>query len=85
MASVLEYLCAEILELAGNVAMDVKRKRITAQHIQLAVRGDEELSLLLTAVVIPGGGVLPHVHQELEQLPDCKVKRAKAIRVVQDF
>ena len=39
LAAVLEYLTAEILEAAGCVAMEQKRKRITPRHIQLGVRG----------------------------------------------
>ena len=65
MGAVLEYLCAEILELAGNAARDNKKTRIVPRHIQLAVRNDEELSKLLGAVTISGGGVLPNIHQVL--------------------
>ena len=60
--AVLEYLAAEILELAGNAARDNKRARIIPRHIQLAVRNDEELNKLLGRVTIASGGVLPNIH-----------------------
>lgn len=65
LAAVLEYLCAEILELAGNAARDNKKSRIIPRHITLAVKNDEELNKLLGDVTIAGGGVLPNIHSVL--------------------
>lgn len=65
LSAVLEYLCAEILELAGNASRDNKKMRIAPRHILLAVKNDEELNKLLAGVTISEGGVIPNIQASL--------------------
>ena len=76
-AAVLEYLTAEILELAAKAAADNKRQRIVPRHIMLAVRNDEELNALLGSAVISGGGVLPCIQPAL--LPKSKKSKSAGV------
>lgn len=66
-AAVLEYLTAELLELAGNAAKDNKKNRIVPRHICLAVRNDEEFNKYMGKATIAAGGVVPNIHAALKK------------------
>ena len=72
LAAVLEYLAAEILELAGIAARDRKRMRITTRDVTLAIKKDEELHHMLKDVTL-SGGVTPMIHDSL--LPKSAKKK----------
>ena len=75
LAAVLEYVVAEVVELAGNAAQDNKRKTISPRHIMLAVKGDDELNQVCGNAIFPSSGVQPNIHQTL--LPKKKSKKGK--------
>jgi len=81
LAAVLEYLSAEMLELAGNSSRDNKRVRIIPRDILLAKDNDEELHRLLKGVMISQGGVVPNIHAVL--IP--KHPAAKTIGATQEY
>lgn len=75
LAAVLEYLTAEILELAGNACKDFKLRRITPRHVYLAIRGDDELEKLCRDSIIPQSGIIPCIHSAL--IPKSSIPKKK--------
>lgn len=71
-------LAARWLTGRQNAAKDLKVKRITPRHLQLAIRGDEELDTLIRAT-IAFGGVLPHINRALL----LKVEQKKKAKVLE--
>jgi len=59
----MEYMVAEVLELAGNAVAGNKRTRITPRHTMIAVKNDEELKELLKGVQMSEGGVMPNIEE----------------------
>lgn len=45
LAGVLDYITAEILALAGNIANDEEMVQITPEHVDLTIKNDPELVL----------------------------------------
>ena len=90
LAAVLEYLCAEILELAEYAASDEKKKHIVVRHITLAVKNNEELNRLFGEVTTASGDgkcntYSKYIKMLLEQIhPDTKISE-KGMSIVNSF
>ena len=74
LTAVLEYLVAEVLELAGSQAIAVGKNVITPRQIQLAVKSDLELNALMSRTVFYHAGVFP----KLPVAPEPIKKRQKS-------
>ena len=77
MTGVLEYLTAEILDMAGTCAKENKVKRIVPRHITLVVRNDEEFNAFTRHKYINGGGFVPRLHKRL--VPPKRPKKQRNI------
>lgn len=66
MAGVLQYVCEELCELAGDMCESRKRKTISPEHLNLAIRSDNELAKLMYMATIAQGGMLPNINEFLK-------------------
>lgn len=84
LATILEYMTAEVLELAGEKASEekYKKKMIKPRHIHIALNADEELKEYIgKSVIIPTGGVIPYIHPDLEPTNKRKRKGMSATQI----
>lgn len=79
LAAVLEYITAEVLELAGNSAYQNKHERITPRDIFLAIRMDEDLDKLFKDAILPATGALPLIHKQLLQKGSAADRAARKL------
>ncbi|XP_023304769.2 histone H2A.1-like [Lucilia cuprina] len=71
LCAVLEYLTSEVIELAGNIAIDRNQKRIIEpRDIKFGIEFDPELSKFLPNITIPNSEKLLYIEPAL--LTNCK-------------
>lgn len=77
LAAIMEYLCREILDIASNIAIEYKRKRISIRDLELAVKNDPEINSLFINLDLSflGGGVVPCIHPLLINKKGKKKKK----------
>ena len=67
-AAVLEYLCAELIEISTMNCIsgeDEGGPQVTPRNIFLAIKNDAEFKYLLRDVIIPQAGAVPHINNLL--------------------
>ena len=77
MTAVMEYICSEVLELAGNITQEANKKRIVPRHIMLAIANDEELTKIINKPIFHESGVAPNIEAKLLQKKKGSKKDAK--------
>lgn len=65
LAAAMEYLCGELVQLAGYRCSMAKKKRITPRHIMLAIAEDDVLTALFQNQTLSESGVAPFIHRQL--------------------
>ena len=75
LASVLEYITSEVVEVAGQLTMNDSKVTMTPKHINLGMRSDHELSKLAASMIVSQGGTLSNINEDL--FPKKKAKQVK--------
>lgn len=69
MAAVMEYLAAEILEVACNSTTKAKRKRVTPEDVSMALRSDADLQKVCGGFALYTGDKLEEIAKSLAPKP----------------
>jgi histone H2A len=77
MAAILEYVVAEVLEVAGNNARAEKKTRLRPRHVMLAIEEDQDLKHVFKDITIAGAGVAPGIQEFLQPKKDKVSKKQK--------
>ena len=75
LTTVLEYTCAEILELAMEKCKKDNRKRVSPQDVVRAIRSDPELHQLTAGMVLSAGETMRKISKQVN--PDAAGKPAE--------
>ena len=67
MACVLEYITSEILDVAGDVCKEQKKKTISPSHINLGMRSDFELAKLGAEIIVSNSSLPLSINPFLNQ------------------
>jgi histone H3/H4 len=84
LATICEYIIAEILDVAVFFCRQDKRTRIIIRDIELGIQNDEELKKLVSTLNVNfiGGGVVPYIHNSLFTKKNTKKHTSKMIKVI---
>jgi len=84
LATICEYIIAEILEVAVFYCKQERRTRIIIRDIELGIQNDIELKKLLSSLKVNfiGGGVVPYIHNSLFTKKTTKKHTSKMMKAM---
>ena len=75
MATILEYITSEVVEVAGQLTLNDKKVTMTPKHINLGMKSDHELCKLAASMIVSNGGTVSNINEAL--FPKKKGKQGK--------